>query len=263
MKYRTEMEKQIFAVAEKFISINGEARRAGELSVFIRFRGCNLRCNYCDTLWACDAAKEEEHCAGLCAERGDDTAGNTSNVCGDNTANDTITEYMTAEEIYRYIKSSGVKNVTLTGGEPMLQKHIKKLLLMLGEDKELRTEIETNGAVKLTEYYEEMPENISFTVDYKCPGSGMEKTMILENFEKLRNCDTVKFVVSDRNDLEKMSEIIEGYSLTEKCMVYVSAVFGRIEPREIVDYMIENRLNDVRLQLQLHKFIWDPDKRGV
>ena len=220
-----------FSVVEKFISINGESRRAGELAVFVRFRGCNLRCNYCDTLWACVDTAE----------------------C----------EYMSVQEIYEYIKSTGIKNVTLTGGEPMLQKDIKELLKLLGGDRDLRIEVETNGAVLLDEYYRTVPENISFTVDYKCPGSGMEKLMCLRNFEEIRELDTVKFVVSDRNDLDCMVKIIDTYRLTEKCMVYVSAVFGRIEPQEIVEYMTEHKLNDVRLQLQMHKFIWDPDKRGV
>ncbi|MCR4608658.1 MAG: putative 7-carboxy-7-deazaguanine synthase QueE [Eubacterium sp.] len=220
-----------FSVVEKFISINGESRRAGELAVFVRFRGCNLRCNYCDTLWACVDTAE----------------------C----------EYMSAQEIYEYIKSTGIKNVTLTGGEPMLQKDIKELLKLLGGDRNLRIEVETNGAVLLDEYYRTVPENISFTVDYKCPGSGMEKLMCLRNFEEIRELDTVKFVVSDRNDLDCMVKIIDTYRLTEKCMVYVSAVFGRIEPQEIVEYMTEHKLNDVRLQLQMHKFIWDPDKCGV
>ena len=220
-----------FSVVEKFISINGESRRAGELAVFIRFRGCNLRCNYCDTLWACEDTAE----------------------C----------KYMSVQEIYEYIKSTGIKNVTLTGGEPVLQKDIKELLKLLGGDSDLRIEVETNGAVLLDEYYRTVPENISFTVDYKCPGSGMEKLMCLRNFEEIRELDTVKFVVSDRNDLDCMVKIIDTYRLTEKCMVYVSAVFGRIEPQEIVEYMTEHKLNDVRLQLQMHKFIWDPDMRGV
>ena len=224
-------ETSKFKVAEKFISINGEAKRAGELSIFIRFTGCNLRCNYCDTLWACDK--------------------------------DAPGEYMTAEEIYEYIRESGVKNVTLTGGEPLLQKDIKSLLKLLEKDESLRVEIETNGAVPLEEYYREFKESISFTVDYKCPGSGMEKTMHLPNFEEIRACDTVKFVVSDMADLDKMRYIIDRYSLCSKCTVYVSAVFGRIRPDEIVDYMIKNKMNDVRLQLQIHKYIWDPDKRGV
>ena len=74
---------------------------------------------------------------------------------------------------------------------------------------------------------------------------------------------TVKFVVSSINDLEHTVEIIKEYELEQKCGVYLSAVFGKIEPAEIVDYMIKKNLNDVNLQLQMHKFIWDPNKRGV
>ena len=219
-----------FHVAERFVSINGEARRAGELAVFIRFAGCNLRCNYCDTKWALEK--------------------------------NAPAEIMSEEEIYAYIKETGVKNVTLTGGEPLWQENIERLLRLLGKDRELRIEIETDGAIDI-EPFLNIEGNISFTLDYKCPGSGMEKAMLLSNYEKVRKEDTVKFVVSDKADLDKMKEIIERYDLLDKCKVYVSAVFNRIDPVDIVDYMIENKLNDVRLQLQIHKFIWDPDKKGV
>ncbi|MCR5149131.1 MAG: putative 7-carboxy-7-deazaguanine synthase QueE [Eubacterium sp.] len=220
-----------FKVVEKFISINGEAARAGELSVFIRFKGCNLRCNYCDTLWACEDGAEYS--------------------------------LMNTEDIYEYIKASCIKNVTLTGGEPMLQEGIGELLQRLGSDTDLRIEVETNGAVPLTDYYRSVPDNVSFTVDYKCAGSGMEKAMYLPNFEGLRSIDTVKFVVSDIIDLDKAAEVIEKYRLSEKCPVYLSAVFGRITPEEIVEYMKDNKLNDIRLQLQMHKYIWPPEMKGV
>ncbi len=75
--------------------------------------------------------------------------------------------------------------------------------------------------------------------------------------------DTVKFVCSNEEDLDVAREVIEKYSLSEKCNVFLSPVFGKIEPSEIVDYMMKHRMNGVRLQLQLHKFIWDPEKRGV
>ena len=99
----------MYNVVEKFVSINGESKFAGQLAVFIRFRGCNLNCVYCDTKWA-------------------------------NTA-DAPAEQMTKEEIYDYIKSTGVRNVTLTGGEPLLQKCIQELLEYLAKDKDIRIEI--------------------------------------------------------------------------------------------------------------------------
>ena len=100
-------------------------------------------------------------------------------------------------------------------------------------------------------------------MDYKMPESGMEHAMLLTNMEKLSNEDTVKFVVSSRSDMERAVEIMEEYRLRERTAVYFSPVFGKIEPVEMVDFLIEKKRNDVKLQLQLHKIIWDPQKRGV
>lgn len=220
----------VFNVAEKFISINGEGTKAGQLAVFIRFAGCNLNCNYCDTAWA-----------------------NHKNVPA---------HAMTEFEIYDYVKATGVKNVTLTGGEPLLRTDIDKLLRILSSDKNIHVEIETNGSIDLREFCD-ISDNISFTVDYKLPGSGMEQYMLLDNFSGRDMHDTVKFVVSSVDDLDKAKEIIEKYSLVEQCNVYISPVFGRIEPSQIVEYMKDNKMNDVTLQLQMHKIIWDPDRKGV
>lgn len=219
-----------YKVVEKFESINGEGTRAGQLAVFVRFAGCNLDCGYCDTSWA-----------------------NKSDVSY---------EEMTEFEIYDYIKATGIRNVTLTGGEPLLRENIDKLLRILSSDKYIRTEIETNGSVEI-EQFREISDNISFTVDYKLPGSGMERYMELSNYDNLNMQDTVKFVVSDIADLVRAKEIIEENGLTEKCNVYISPVFGKIEPEVMVKFMVENKMNDVNMQLQLHKIIWDPERRGV
>lgn len=218
-----------YPVVEKFVSINGEGRRAGELAVFIRFRRCNLNCSYCDTRWA--------------------------------NAESAAAEMMSAGEIAGYVRSSGVKNVTLTGGEPLLQQELYRLIVPLMESG-CRVEIETNGSLPIDGLCNRKFRP-SFTLDYKLPGSGMEQHMLTENYEYLTGNDTVKFVAGSRADLEKAAEIIMKYDLMEKCSVYLSPVFGSIDPAEIVDFMAENRLNDIRLQLQLHKFIWDPEKRGV
>lgn len=225
-----------FRVVERFTSINGEGRHAGQLAVFIRFAGCNLNCEYCDTKWA--------------------------------NAPDVSYELCTKEEIYEKIKESGVQNVTLTGGEPLLQNGMKELLTLLRWDEGLRIEIETNGSVDISAFFKEADEalwdNVSFTLDYKTAVSGMEDRMYLENYRKVRASDTVKFVVGSREDLLKAKQIIETYHLVEKgCGIYLSPCFGRIEPAEMVDFLIEEKMNDVNIQLQLHKFIWSPDKRGV
>ena len=219
-----------YSVVERFVSINGEGTKAGQLAVFVRFAGCNLDCNYCDTKWA-----------------------NKHDV-----KSDTLTEF----EIYDYIKSTGVTNVTLTGGEPLLRDNIENLLRILSSDKSLHVEIETNGSIDLMPY-RDISDNVSFTLDYKLSGSGMEMHMNLDNYEDLRSKDTVKFVVSHKEDLDKARQIIEEYKLTEKCNVYLSPVFGRIEPVDIVNYMIEHKMNKVNMQLQMHKIIWDPEMKGV
>ncbi len=216
-------------VVEKFVSINGEGTRAGELSVFIRFKGCNLNCSYCDTIWA--------------------------------NAADCEYEALSPYDILFYILDTDVKNVTLTGGEPLLQKDMKPLLRLLSDYKEIHVEIETNGSVDLTPFCD--MERVSFTMDYKLPSSGCEDKMLFSNMKLLRAADTVKFVSGSYSDLEKARMIIEKYSLTDRCHVYLSPIFGSIEPSDMVDYMISHNMNAVRLQLQLHKFIWDPNKRGV
>ena len=217
-------------VAEKFISINGEGVRAGELAVFVRFQGCNLRCHYCDTKWAL--------------------------------VQDCPYEEMSPEQIHAYTKNTGIKNVTLTGGEPLLQKDMDRLLAILLADEDLRVEIETNGAVDLKKFCA-CPGRPVFTMDYKLPSSGFERSMVLDNFELLSKDDTVKFVSGSTEDLERAYEIIREYDLLRKCHVYFSPVFGDIEPAEIVSFMMDHKLNEARLQIQMHKVIWDPDKRGV
>ena len=168
---------------------------------------------------------------------------------------------MTADRIVERVKKSGIKNVTLTGGEPLLQKDADKLLKLFSDEKDIRVEIETNGSVNLSPFLKY--ENTSFTMDYKLPESDMEKYMDLENLKILRKKDTLKFVASSVNDLKKAKDIIEKYDLIDRVNIIFSPVFGKIELTDIVDFLKDNKLNDVRMQLQMHKFIWAPDERGV
>jgi 7-carboxy-7-deazaguanine synthase len=220
----------VLQVVEKFVSINGEGRRCGQLATFIRFAGCNLNCGYCDTAWA-----------------------NDRKVAFDP---------MTAEEVYAYIKDTQVTNVTLTGGEPLLQQDMGELLGLLSQYPELYVEIETNGSVLLRKF-SDLENPPSFTMDYKLPSSGMERMMALENFDQLTEKDTVKFVSGSMADLEKARELIDRYKLTEKTAVFISPIFGEIELETIVDFMKDNQMNGVNMQVQLHKIIWDPNERGV
>lgn len=220
----------VFDIAETFVSINGEGTHAGQLAVFVRFCGCNLNCSFCDTTWA--------------------------------NKPDVPHTYMTTEEICKIVNKTGVKNVTITGGEPLLRGGMTELLAKLAENPARYIEIETNGSVDLTPFVHISP-SIAFTMDYKLPCSGMEAHMCTDNFALLTKQDTVKFVAGSRADLQRALEIIRQFSLTSRCHVYFSPVFGSIEPVEIVEFMQEHTLNDVTMQLQMHKVIWDPDKRGV
>ena len=169
-----------YPVVEKFISINGEGARAGELAAFIRLKGCNLRCPYCDTKWA----------------YGDDAP----------------VEIISSKELCAF--AGGITNVTITGGEPMLHPlgELCDILIKNGH----RVEIETNGSVSIEELAKSEYRPV-FTLDYKCPSSKMEHLMNTDNYDYLTPDDTVKFVVSDDNDLHRAAEIINKYSLTEKC----------------------------------------------
>lgn len=220
----------MFDVVEKFVSINGEGILAGQLAVFIRFKGCNLNCTYCDTKWANKTSAESKK--------------------------------MSIDDIYSYIKETKVNNVTLTGGEPLFRDGIVELVNRLLEDKAINVEIETNGSIDVG-ILKDLSRKPSITMDYKLGASGMERHMFTGNFEYLGQKDTVKFVVGSEVDLERSKEIIDKYNLAGKCNLYLSPVFGSIEPAEIVEFMKDNFMNDVNLQIQMHKIIWDPNKRGV
>ena len=219
-----------YKIAETFSSINGEGTKAGQLAFFIRFTGCNLNCSYCDTQWA-------------------------------NVPNAPFVK-MTDSEIIAEVRKSGIKNVTVTGGEPLIQQDIIPLLERLCENGN-SVETETNGAADISDVVKMGENRPILTMDYKLPSSGMEGFMRKENFSLLDERDTVKFVSGSREDLERAAEIISEYDLTERCHVYLSPVFGKIVPEDMVNFMLEKNLNGVNLQLQLHKFIWDPNKRGV
>lgn len=229
-------------VAERFVSINGEGACAGKLAAFIRFAGCNLRCGYCDTMWA--------------------------NVPG------AAAKGETPEQLAAWVRQTGVECVTLTGGEPVLQPLLPQLVeLLLGEpgpcERGLRVEIETNGAADLGELAalrarigDATPGVLSFTVDWKLPSSGMEQRMLPANFRLLDTRDTVKFVCG-QGDLPRALEVARQLDLPGRVPVYLSPCFGDIEPARIVEFMQENQMTWATAQVQLHKVIWPDVERGV
>ena len=205
-------------VNEIFFSVEGEGKRSGQLAAFIRLTGCNLRCSYCDTGYAFDDGGE-----------------------------------MTAEEIAEAVKD--YHNVTLTGGEPLLQDCHELLTLLRSHD----VNIETNGSIELAEYLRYA--NVFFTMDFKCHSSGTSDAMNYDNLKILRERDVLKFVVGDERDLEQARLICKEYR--PKSQIYISPIFGKIELPRIVDFMKRRRIEDWRLQIQMHKIIWSPNERGV
>ncbi len=223
------MEKPVYKklnVNEIFYSIQGEGSRAGLPCVFVRLQGCNLRCGWCDTPYALELRE--------------------------------TAEIMTFEQIIEKVDSYNCSFVLFTGGEPLAQPDcipLMKHLCGLG----FTVALETNGNMDLSE----IDERIVKIVDIKCPGSKMSKFMNYKNIEFLTKRDEVKFVIGDRDDYDFAVTTAEKYNLYDKCAeVLFSPVFGSIYLKELAEWMLEDKLK-ARMQIQLHKFIWGPNVRGV
>ena len=219
---------QIYKVHEIFSSIEGEGKRVGQFVTFIRLHGCNLSCSYCDTRYSCDGEEYTE---------------------------------MTLEEILEVVKEEGLKRISLTGGEPLIHPHVMDLLeALVFRGHEIN--VETNGSVDL-EPFKLNPElySVFLTMDYKGPSSGMEQEMKLKNFKLLDRLDCIKFVVGPPEDLIAMKSVLATNRTSAE--VFVSPIFGQIQPVEIVEYLVQNKLTKCRVQIQLHKIIYPPDMRGV
>lgn len=219
-----------FSLVESFVSINGEGPHAGLLALFLRFAGCNLRCSYCDTAWA--------------------------------NAPDCPVEQVTQDEIVARVRAAAVRHVTITGGEPLLVPGMVALLLALAQEAGITVEVETNGSVDLSPFLHAAPR-VLYTMDYKLPQSGMEAHMCLENLDRLRPQDTLKLVCGGAPDLERVKSLLDKHHIQERCSVYISPVFGAMDAVDLVTFLQREHLVTVRLQLQLHKYIWKPDQRGV
>ena len=211
-------------VVEIFKSIDGEGKRAGLPTTFIRLAFCNLRCSYCDTSYAFD-----DKCA----------------------------EEMTIDEIVQKCIELDCPSITLTGGEPLIHKDVEKLLVELDRNN-FDVNVETNGTIDPSRYH--LLKNVWFTVDYKSPSSGCENAMNPEAFKTLRTQDVLKFVVGSDEDLEAALRVIREYSPYEP--TYFSQLFG-YDANNIVNFLLFNKLNRCKVQLQIHKYIFDPNARGV
>lgn len=222
-------------ICELFLSIDGEGIRTGDTAVFIRKTKCNLCCSYCDSTYtftddeAMDMSVDE--IVSKCVEIG-----------------------------------KGCKRVTFTGGEPLYcrtpeQEEETVNLITALTACGFEVNVETNGAISLVKWLDVVRANGFFTMDWKSISSGMSKKMIESNLALLDENDVLKFVVGSTEDLDQMKQLLETHSVKAKC--YVSPVFGKIQPVDLVNYVIDNELHNVRVQIQMHKYVWAPDKRGV
>jgi 7-carboxy-7-deazaguanine synthase len=205
-------------INEIFYSLQGEGQWAGLPNIFIRASGCNLRCSYCDTKYAYDAGKE-----------------------------------MTIGEIFRIINRYPCNYICITGGEPLLQHDILKLLTSL-LDKKYNICIETNGSINIKPF---IRKSVMISLDIKCPSSGMQEKMNFANISYLRTSDQLKFIIRDRHDYDYAKKIIDHYK--PRSQLFFQPVWGT-NFNTVSSWILTDGL-DVRLGLQLHKLLWDDEKK--
>ena len=166
-------------------------------------------------------------------------------------------EDRSVDEIINEVKKYGCNLVEITGGEPLVQEeslNLMKKLCAEGFD----VMLETAGNMPICN----VDGRVNIIMDLKCPSSGMMKKNLYENINHLKETDELKFVIGDREDYDWMNEMIIQYDLNNKCKILVSVVFDKLEPLALVNWVLEDKL-DVRFQLQMHKFIWQPETKGV
>lgn len=209
-------------IIEVYASIQGESTAAGRPCVFVRLAGCDLRCTWCDSEFTF-------------------TGGTLRSI----------------DELVAEVHAHGLKMVEVTGGEPLLQRTAPALmsaLLAAGHD----VYLETSGSHDISV----VPDGVVTVMDLKAPGSGEHLKNNLNNLALLKRTDELKCVVLDRDDYVWCRDTIAKHDLYERCEVLFSPVHGVLDPSELVDWVVSDKLN-ARVQLQLHKYIWDPVARGV
>lgn len=213
----------MLTVNEIFYSIQGESTRAGEPCVFVRLTACDLRCSWCDTPYAFYEGRK-----------------------------------MSIDEVMAAVDSHHCPLVEITGGEPLLQDDVYPLMERLLADRRT-VMLETGGHRSIAR----VPAPVVKIVDVKCPASGESARNDWSNLDRLAPHDEVKFVIQDRADYEFARDVIARYGLAGRAAaILMSPVHGVLDPKALSEWMLADHL-PARLQLQLHKFIWSPDTRGV
>ncbi len=209
-------------ITEIYASVQGESSYAGIPCTFLRLTGCPLRCRWCDTAYGFYGGTE-----------------------------------MDLNAIVERVTDLGLPLVELTGGEPLAQKNCALLaerLIAKGH----RVLIETGGSEDVSV----LPDKVHIIMDIKCPGSQMHERNLWANLDHLKATDEIKMVVSDREDFEWALKIIKEHQLTNRFNVLLSPAFGLLQPKDLAEWMVAEKLN-ARLNLQQHKYIWHPRAKGV
>ena len=209
-------------INEIYLSVQGESSRSGLPCIFVRLTGCNLRCVWCDTAYAFHDGKNQS-----------------------------------IDQTLKDIKNFGINLVEITGGEPLMQEDVYPLMETLLENG-YKVMLETGGSLSLGK----VPRDVIKILDLKCPGSEEHKKNNLDNLKLLAPHDEVKFVILDRRDYEWSRDLIKKYKINETVPILFSPVYGKLELKEMVKWILEDRL-PVRLQTQLHKVIWSKETQGV
>lgn len=210
-------------IIEVFRSVQGETSYSGLPTTFVRLAACNLRCTWCDTTYSFGRGEPQ-----------------------------------LIEDLIRQVKDFGCPYVCITGGEPLLQKNVYPLMDQLCE-LGYKLSLETSGSLPIDAVH----KDVKVILDLKCPGSGMSAKNDFNNIPLLKKKDEVKFVLLDRQDYEWTKDICQKYDLFDRVSeVLLSPVFGELDPKDLIQWMLEDRL-PVRLNMQVHKFIWDPATKGV
>ena len=213
----------MLTVNEIFHSIQGESTHSGRPCVFVRLTACDLRCSWCDTPYAFHEGSK-----------------------------------MTVEDVVSRVRDYGCELVEVTGGEPLLQKDVYPLMQRLLQEGQT-VMLETGGHISV----DAVPQGVIRVIDVKCPASGESAKVHWANLERLRATDQVKFVIQDRADYEFARDVVARYGLAANtAAVLFSPVHGVLHARPLAEWILADRL-PVRLQLQAHKYIWDPQTRGV
>ncbi len=213
----------MLTINEIFHSIQGESTHTGRPCVFVRLTACDLRCRWCDTPYAFHEGHK-----------------------------------MSVDEVVADVEGRGCPVVEVTGGEPLLQPDVYPLLQQL-LDAGKTVLVETGGHRSIAQ----VPDGVIRIMDVKCPGSGEAARNDWSNLALLKPSDEVKFVIADRADYEFARELVQREKLTGRvAAVLFSPVHAELAGQQLAEWVIADRL-EVRVQLQMHKYIWSPETRGV